>query len=88
MAFSLTHVSKIGIRMLSWGRRRVAPGKPAPSLPASTLAPRGLEDNDDRIKTPYPHFYIYHTQEQARQEAGLRKKLKKIELPAGAPLSN
>lgn len=64
---------------LAWGRRRAAPGQPAPPLPSPPLTPEDADDPESlslsRLK-PYPLYFVYDTKEQALAEAALRNRTK------------
>jgi hypothetical protein len=72
-------------RRLAWGRRRAAPGEPAPPLPPKTAGPSIDEEFDDSLALPYPYFFIYDTREQSLKEAELRNKSQTFAPPPGPP---
>lgn len=60
----------------AWGRRRAAHDEPAPPLPL--LASSAAIERDSM--PPYPHYYAYKTQEEARSAAALRNQYKAPQL--------
>jgi hypothetical protein len=54
--------------IMAWGRRRAAPGDPAPLLPAFSSTKGGQEE----VVPRYRHFYVYETSQEAISEMELR----------------
>lgn len=47
---------------LAWGRRRAAPGEPAPPLPEVPVSTSG---KDGIQEVPYPFLYVYNSKEES-----------------------
>lgn len=74
--------------MVAWGRRRAAPGEPAPPLSAPSPRTRGDAEEEEehhlephRAHIPYPNYYVYKTQEHSLRQAAYRNKQKNIPPP-------
>lgn len=67
--------------MAAWGRRRVAPDEAAPPLPELQATP---EDEHEMV-TPYSHFYVYNTPEEALAETERRSR-SMLNFPPEPPL--
>lgn len=77
----LENTHSMWIRMrLAWGRRRAAPGEPAPPLPVPSSSPGGPSSG-----TSYPFFYVYDTKEDALRQTKSRNRNKNILPPPGPP---
>lgn len=49
---------------IAWGRRRAAPGEPAPPLPDIPVTASNAEDEEIQ-EVPYPYLYVYNSKEES-----------------------
>ncbi|CCA71910.1 hypothetical protein PIIN_05845 [Serendipita indica DSM 11827] len=68
----------------AWGRRRAAPGKPAPPLPPVSPSTEREDDLPSSLP-PYPFFDLFESKEQAKESYERRNKSKTYTPPPNPP---